>query len=328
MRGLIRLGMLLPAIGAGAGTLALSLWPIGEAEPPAFPTGDALAGAYLARASGCVSCHTNFDAGGPALGGGVPLDTPFGSFVPPNITPHPQAGIGKWTIQDFAQAVRQGVAPDGRPYYPVFTYSFYAGFTDQQIADLWEAFRTIPAVAEPAEDHDVGFPFSIRAGLKLWRAAYLDKPETDALMGSSDAWNRGRLLVEGPAHCAACHTGRSLAGGLKASKRFAGNDRLPGGSRAPSIRAADLTERGWSVGNLAYALKTGILPDGDAFGGSMAEVVRNGTAMLTDADRTAIATYLLDPAGTGRPADPAPVSATVPVAAAMDHSNMDMASAE
>lgn len=323
MRGLIRFSVIVPAILAGFGAGVLALWPIGAPEPAAFPLGDAERGAYLARASGCVSCHTNAAAKGLALAGGAPLDTPFGTFVPPNITPHTSAGIGDWTIQDFARAVRQGVSPEGEPYYPVFTYSFYAGFTDQEIADLWEAFRTVPPVADAAPAHDVGFPFSFRSGLKLWRAAYLDAPDTDALMGTSSPWNRGRLLVEGAAHCAACHTGRTLAGGLDDSARFAGNDRLPGGSKAPPILAADLLAGGWTVVNLAYALQSGLLPNGDAFGGSMAEVVAEGTSYLTDADREAIATYLLDPDGSGDIPEPAPPATETPMTG-MDHPQMEM----
>ncbi len=169
----------------------------------------------------------------------------------------------------------------------------------------------------------MGFPFSFRSGLKLWRAAYLDAPETDALMGTSSPWNRGRLLVEGAAHCAACHTGRTLAGGLDASARFAGNDSLPGGSKAPSILTADLLEGGWTVANLAYALQSGLLPNGDAFGGSMAEVVAEGTSYLTDADREAISQPTCSTptaAGTSRNlrlchGDPM---------AGMDHSQMEM----
>ena len=322
MRGLIRLAIATGVVLGGTGALSLHYWPIGEDAPAYFPKGDAVRGAYLARASGCVSCHTNFEEDGLALAGGAPLDTPFGTFTPPNITPHPDAGIGSWTIQDFAEAVRQGISPDGKPYYPVFTYSFYANFTDQEIADLWEAFRDVPAVAQAAEEHDVGFPFSFRGGLKLWRARYLEAPVDDALMGMSDSWNRGRQLVEGPTHCAACHTGRNLAGGLKASEAFAGNDDLPGDNSAPSILAPDLAANGWTIANLSYALKLGILPSGDAFGGSMAEVVTNGTSFLTDADRTAIATYLLDPDGTG--ALPAQVAQDAPAAGTVDHSNMDM----
>lgn len=328
MRGLIRLAMILPGATAGAGAGILALWPIGEAERSAFPAGDPERGAYLARTSGCVSCHTNVSAKGPALAGGAPLDTPFGTFIPPNITPDRSAGIGTWTIQDFAKAVRQGVSPEGKPYYPVFTYSFYSGFTDQDIADLWEAVRTVPPVAEAAPPHDVGFPFSFRSGLKLWRAAYLETPDTSALMGTASAWNRGRLLVEGAAHCAACHTGRTLAGGLDEAARFTGNDSLPGGSKAPSILAPALLARGWTVANLAYALKSGLLPNGDAFGGSMAEVVAEGTSFLTEFDREAIATYLLDPEGrgvVGTLTPTAPVQTVAdPTMAGMDHSQMDM----
>lgn len=323
MRGLIRFSVILPGVVAGVSAGILALWPIGMAEPAAFPAGDAQRGAYLARTSGCVSCHTNAAANGPALAGGAPLDTPFGTFTPPNITPHPDAGIGTWRIQDFAKAVRQGISPAGDPYYPVFTYSFYSGFTDQDIADLWEALRTVPSVAEAAPAHDVGFPFSFRPGLKLWRAAYLETPDTSAFMGTSSPWNRGRLLVEGAAHCSACHTGRTLAGGLDKDERFAGNDSLPGGSKAPSILSADLLARGWTVANLSYALKSGLLPSGDAFGGSMAEVVAEGTSFLTDADRDAIATYLLDPEGRGNISAPAQPTADAPMTG-MDHSKMDM----
>lgn len=323
MRGLIGIAVILPGVAVGVGAGILALWPIGTEEPSVFPAGDATRGAYLARASGCVACHTNTAARGPALAGGAPLDTPFGTFVPPNITPDRVAGIGTWTIQDFAKAIRQGISPSGDPYYPVFIYSFYAGFTDQDIADLWEAVRTVPPVSEAAPPHDVGFPFSFRSGLKLWRAAYLETPDTSALAGASSPWNRGRLLVEGAAHCAACHSGRNLAGGLDPDARFAGNDRLPGGSRAPSILAPDLVQRGWTVKNLAYALKTGLLPSGDAFGGSMAEVVAEGTSFLTDADREAIATYLLDPAGGGDITPPTPPAAEAP-AAGTDPSQLDM----
>jgi mono/diheme cytochrome c family protein len=323
MRGLIRLFVVFPTVVASFSAGVLPLWPIGEAEPTTFPAGDVERGAYLARESGCVSCHTDAKNEGLALAGGAPLDTPFGTFVPPNITPHPDAGIGQWTIQDFARAVRQGVSPEGAPYYPVFTYSFYAGFSDQDIADMWEAFRSVPPVAKAAPAHDVGFPFSFRSGLKLWRAAYLVAPETAALMGTSSPWNRGRLLVEGAAHCAACHTGRTLAGGLDDDARFAGNDRLPGGSKAPSILTEDLLGRGWTVANLSYALKSGLLPNGDAFGGSMAEVVAEGTLYLTDTDREAIATYLLDLEGTGEILAPTPPATDTPMAG-MDHSQMDM----
>jgi len=293
MRGLLRSVILLAAL-AGGGYAGLRAWPIGEDAPRITLDGDARRGAYLARAAGCVACHTDTAVEGPALAGGAPLDTPFGSFAPPNITPDFTHGIGGWSKDDLARALRQGISPEGEPYYPAFPFEFYAGFSDQDIADLWAALATVPAVAETRAESDVGFPFSIRSGLKPWRAAAMREAESAPVLGRSEEWNRGRELVEGAAHCGACHTGRGLLGGLDADS-FGGNDDLPGGSAAPSIRAADLKEGGWTASALAYALETGITPSGDVFGGSMTEVVEQGTSFLDEADRRAIATYLLDP---------------------------------
>ncbi len=289
LRGIITLGVL-----AGGAYAGLRAWPIGGEPSRITLDGDARRGAYLARSSGCVACHTDTAAGGPALAGGAPLDTPFGSFAPPNITPDFAHGIGGWSKDNLARALREGISPDGEPYYPAFPFEFYAGFSDQDIADLWAALATVPPVTATRAENDVGFPFSIRSGLKIWRATALREAETAPVLGRSEEWNRGRELVEGAAHCGACHTGRGLLGGLD-DRPFGGNGDLPGDSVAPSIRAADLKEEGWTASALAYALETGITPSGDAFGGSMAEVVEQGTSFLDETDRRAIAAYLLEP---------------------------------
>ena len=280
----------------GMGVVAATIaWPISIEVGKLTLTGDVQRGAYLARASGCIACHTNFEAGGAQLAGGVKLDTPFGALYSVNLTSDPDFGIGDWTIEEFAKAVRQGISPEGEAYYPAFTYPFYANFSDQDIADLWAAFQTVPPVAEAAPEHEMPFPFNQRWGLKLWRAAFLKPPYTDPVPGNDDVWNRGRELVGGATHCAACHTARNFLGGRKSSKEhFAGNPNLPGGSKAPAIDYETLRKRGWTVDTLAYALETGIMPDGDTFGGSMSEVVQQGTRFLTQEDRQAIATYLMD----------------------------------
>ena len=321
---LIRTTLALGAAVALASAGALWAWPIGEPERLGALQGDAWRGAYLARAGGCVACHTA--PGGAALAGGAPLDTPFGTFVPPNITPDPAGGIGGWTLDEFAVAVRQGVAPEGHAYYPAFVYEFYRNFTDQDVADLFAAIQSVPPVAEAAAPHDVGFPFNLRFGLKLWRAAFLSEPYVTPVMGRSELWNRGQALVEGASHCAACHTGRNLLGGLDADERMAGSDALPGGETAPSIRRDDLLARGWTPTNLAYALRTGVAPDGDALGGAMAEAIHQGTSFLDEADREAIAAYLLDVDEMGTAIassepEPAPMEGMGDMAG-MDHSAM------
>lgn len=293
MRRFLRLFSGVAVLGA-AGLGVVIAWPVGSAVAPIATEGNVDRGAYLARASGCIACHTNFEAGGAPLAGEAPLETPFGTFYPPNLTTNPEHGLGDWTAEQFAKAVRQGIGPDGTPYYPSFPYTFYADFSDQDIADLWAAFQTVPPVDEPAPENDVGFPFDQRWGLKLWRAAFFYDPVTEPDESRSNAWNRGKELVNGAAHCAACHTPRNFAGRRDLSARFTGNAQLPGGSKAPAIRPEDLAKNNWTVSNLAYALQTGITPSGDAFGGSMAEVVREGTRFLTPADREAMALFLLN----------------------------------
>lgn len=279
---------------AGAAALTAILWPIGSPVSLNAAAGDANRGAYLARMSGCIACHTNAEAGGAPLAGGLALPTPFGTFYSPNLTTDETYGIGAWTVEEFAMAVRQGVSREGKPYYPAFPYPFYSKLTDQDIVDLWAAFQTVPPVAEPSKAQDMKFPFDFREGLKLWRAAFLDTKPFEPEPGRSDMWNRGKYIVEGPAHCGACHTPRNFAGARQAELRLHGSDSLPDGGKSPPITSGVLEEKGWNVSNLAYALKTGIQPDGDAFGGSMGEVVRDGTSFLSNDDLTAIATYLME----------------------------------
>ncbi|MCZ0812502.1 MAG: c-type cytochrome [Pseudomonadota bacterium] len=284
---------------AGLGGASLVVWPIGEAPELSEREGDAQRGAYLARAGGCIACHSDPGSGRPALTGGAPIETAFGQFVPPNITPHETSGIGAWTIDDFARAVRQGVAPDGAPYYPAFPYAFYSHLTDQDIADMWAAFRGVSAQAATARENDLVFPFNLRFGLKLWRAAFHETPPTEPVAERSETWNRGRWLVNGLAHCGACHTDRNLAGGRRPGRYLAGSDDLPGGGKAPSVLSGDLHEAGWTVSSLAFGLKSGVMPDGDTFGGGMGEIVRHTTSWLSQADREAMAAFLMDKDMTG-----------------------------
>lgn len=284
------LGCVAVAVAAGA----VVLWPLAAEDRPIRLEGDVNRGAYLARMSGCIACHTNAAKGGAPLAGGLSLETEFGIFYSPNLTTDKQFGIGSWSVGQFATAVRTGIAPSGEPYYPAFPYPFYSKFSDQDIADLWAAFQTVPPVKNASKSQDLRFPFSFRPGLKLWRAMFLElspfQPETD----KSELWNRGKFIVEGPAHCGACHTPRNIAGARQAELRLHGAEGLPDGGKSPPITASQLKGKGWTVSSLKYALKTGVLPDGDAFGGSMSEVVRDGTSFLSDADLTAIATYLLN----------------------------------
>ena len=191
-----KLGLLLIAALAlsGAAFITLDQWSIGRDPDLEALKGVPERGAYLARMAGCIACHTNIKDGGKPLAGGLALKTDFGTFYSPNLTTHKAEGIGGWTVNDFAKAVRQGVSPDGKPYYPAFPYPFYAKLSDQDVADLWAAFQTVPAVNETSRQQDLAFPFNVRASLKIWRALFFDQMPFMPKEGKSEMWQRGQYI--------------------------------------------------------------------------------------------------------------------------------------
>ena len=255
--------------------------------PPHNP--DLANGRTMLYAGGCPACHaTPGQDDLTRLGGGAAIKTGFGTFYAPNISPDPNDGIGRWSESDFSTALAQGTSPSGTHYYPVFPYASYRNMTLADARDLFAYLRTLPAVATPSRPHDVPFPFSLRRVIGVWKLLFVGasfRPDPS----QSAAWNRGAYLVNGPGHCAECHSPRNALGGIKAGQRFAGGPDEDGEGWVPNITQKALGD--WSQKDIAYMLETGDTPDGDSVGGSMTKVVKN-TAQLSAADRDAIATYV------------------------------------
>jgi len=250
-------------------------------------------GEYIFHASGCETCHTDTAGKGQPLAGGRALKTPFGTFRTPNITSDPTHGIGKWSEADFIRAMREGRSPSGDHYYPAFPYPAYTKMTDADMKDLRAYMLTLPASSQSNLPHDLGFPFNIRWGVMVWKWLNFTPGPLPAVAGKDDVWARGRYLIEALGHCAECHTPRDWLGGLVTSKWMAGSADGAEGESAPNITPDLATGIGeWSEEDIAFALQLGMKPDGDSFGGLMAEVVENGTGKLTDDDRAAMAAYL------------------------------------
>lgn len=290
------LGLLL--LGVGAGSCWLFFDPRISSRVEIDLVGDSQRGAYVLRLAGCVACHTNSRADGAFLAGGALIETEFGVFYPPNITPHLDEGIGTWSRADFFAALTRGKSPEGSSYYPAFPYTFYTRMKDQDIADLWAALKQVtPAKSTPGTT-DLGFPFSQRILLSPWRKLFFRFGAEFPPDGHSPAWERGRYIVEGPGHCGACHTPRNLLGARKGHQPLAGSSSGPGGERVPPITREALVQNGWSSEDIVFALEIGLTPEGDFLGGSMGQVVREATSHLTKEDLQAIAIYLLMPAVT------------------------------
>ena len=251
-------------------------------------------GAYVFHAAGCNSCHAAPKAKGEEklrLGGGLALPTPFGTFRAPNVSPHPEDGIGGWSALDFVNAVMRGVAPDGSHYYPAFPYLSYQRMRIEDVLDLKAYMDTLPAVAGKAPGHDLPLALRLRRGLGLWKLLYMDYQPFRPEPGTPDQLNRGAYLVEGPGHCGECHTPRNRLGAPDPARAFSGGPDPDGEGNFPNITPHADGIGDWSVGDIKTALRTGLLPDFETLGGDMVPVQEN-MAELSDADREAIAVYL------------------------------------
>ena len=255
-------------------------------------------GRLMLFAGGCRSCHATPEAPGepqsndPAsirLGGGLALKSPFGTFYTPNISSDRQDGIGAWSEAQFVTAMMKGTSPAGEHYYPAFPYTSYQRIRLDDLRDLFAVLRTLPPVQGRVRDHDLPFPFGFRRGLGLWKLLFLNGKPFRPDVTQSPEWNRGAYLVNGPGHCAECHSPRNFLGGIEAAERFAGGPNPEGQGWVPNITQAGLKD--WSADDIAELLASGATPDGDSVGGSMAAVVRN-TSQLPAEDRQAMATYL------------------------------------
>ncbi|MEX0807226.1 MAG: cytochrome c [Dongiaceae bacterium] len=248
-------------------------------------------GAYLFAAAGCAGCHTDVENDGPPLAGGRALETPFGIFYSPNITPDPDTGIGDWTEADFLRALRDGKAPDGSTYFPVFPYTSFTLMADADIADMWAYLRSVDPVSRENRAHEAAFPFGWRGLLPIWQWLHLEPGPMAPDQGAAIA--RGAYLVNALGHCGECHTPRGAMGALDRDRWLAGTDEGPEGGKIPNITPDPETGIGaWSDDEILRVLESGMLPDFDVVGGGMAEVVRNSTSKLTDEDRVAIVAYL------------------------------------
>ena len=268
-----------------------------EANPDYAP--DLTNGKTLFWVGGCASCHAHPGAEGDEklkLGGGLELDTPFGVFRVPNISPDLETGIGEWSDLDFINAMKHGVSPDGEHYYPAFPYTSYQHITIEDLIDLKSYLFSLPPVSETVADHNLGFPFSIRRGLGLWKMMYFSANVPENNLSESEDIERGRYLVKGPGHCGVCHTPRDQFGGEISDRFLSGAKALEEGKGEAAGRIPNITPHAdgiadWSLQDISYALESGFKPDFDSFGGSMVDVQEN-LSKISAEDRQAIAAYL------------------------------------
>jgi len=246
-------------------------------------------GEYVARAAGCLSCHT--EPGGKAFAGGAAIKTPFGDLYAPNITGD-KSGIGGWEQQDFERAVRAGVRKDGALLYPGMPYTSYAHMSRDDMAALWNYLRLMPMVSHAPRQAALIFPFNLRPGLAIWQSLYYKPTAFTPQSTKSEAWNRGHYLVESLGHFNTCHS--SLNSAARSEDAHMTQAQLTGWY-VPTLQNDPLAPvTRWKTEEVASFLQSGHAPGSEG----PATPVHDSLTHLTDTDRLAMATYLKDPLAT------------------------------
>lgn len=284
LKSLLIVGLILAVVSA------LLFWPLTRPialSPSDLPDhrADPANGEQMFIAGGCTSCH------GDNLEGGLGLESDFGTFHVPNISPDPDTGIGLWSTLDLVNAMMLGTSPEGRHYYPSFPYPSYTRMKVQDIIDLKAYLDTRKAVRHDVPPNELKFPWNMRRAIGLWKVLYLKQQPVVSVDPAEALIERGRYLAEGPGHCGECHTARNFIGGPHLADWLAGGPNPEGEGRVPNITPNRDGLGSWSESDIAYYLESGFTPDFDTVGGSMVKVQEN-MALLQEQDRKAIAAYL------------------------------------
>jgi mono/diheme cytochrome c family protein len=287
------IGSVLAALAVGGTVIAFAVawWPAIAAIDPAaqssFEADQVKRGRALAAIGNCSNCHTMRE--GKDFAGGVPVPTPFGTVFSSNITPDAETGIGRWSEAAFRRAMHDGVDREGRHLYPTFPYDHFTNVSDEDDRALYAYLMTREPVHAAAPANRLSFPFDQRPLIAGWKLLFLRRETFHPDQSKSAEWNRGAYLVEGLAHCGACHTPRNALGAERASAPFAGGD--VENWRAYAINARSPSPVLWDADALFSYLRDGWHPDHGTARGPMAQVVAN-LSSVGPGDVHAIATYM------------------------------------
>jgi mono/diheme cytochrome c family protein len=287
-------------VGGAAAAFAIAWRPaIAAIDPPnpqSFDSNLVKRGRELAAIGNCSDCHTM--RGGKSFAGGLPVPTPFGAIFSSNITPDPETGIGRWSETAFRRAMRSGVGRDGEHLYPTFPYDHFTNVSDEDDAALYAFLMTREPVRAPARENQLAYPLDYRVLVAGWKLLFLHRGTYRPDTTRSAEWNRGAYLVEGLAHCGACHTPRNALGAERVSASFAGGD--VDNWHAYPINAQSPSPVPWDADALFAYLRDGSHPDHGTARGPMAQVAGNLTS-VPSSDIRAIAVYMADVFGAPTP---------------------------
>ncbi len=286
----------LAVAGAAAAWVLSAPNPLPETAVPAH-TPDLANGKVMYNAAGCFSCHKpgpDLKDADPALpSGGMALKTPVGVFYPPNLTPDPETGLGKWTDLEFLNAVQRGLSPEGQHLIPAFPYTSYVHMKPEDVLDIRAYLASLPPVVSPEKPAEIPAPWLLRRGVGLWKHLGLDTTPWQPDPAQSASWNRGSYIANAPGHCNECHTPRNIFMVMDMSRQFEGGPHPEGQGKVPSLR--DLIGRGKykDAADLTLAFQNGELFGYENMSSGGMGAVQTNLSKLPQADVEALADYIV-----------------------------------
>ena len=249
----------------------------------------------LFRVAGCVGCHSPPFPEAKHLGGNRDLPTVFGRFYAPNISPDRDDGIGDWSEEDFFRAMRKGISPEKKAYWPTFPYMAYTKMSDADIKAIWAYLKSQKPVKGKTKPKELNPNYRFPGLINIWRWMEFQEGEYQPDPSLSAEANRGRYLSQAVAYCDQCHTPRNSLGRLVKKYYMAGGSN-PGKSEVHPNLTPHM-EKGigtWSSEDIVRFLSTGEKPDGTMADHDqvMAEKIEDSYAYFSDSDKAAIAAYL------------------------------------
>ena len=178
----------------------------------------------------CADCHSGTNADSlialgqeVSLAGGYEFDMPIGKIYTRNITPDSTTGIGRYSDQQIARALRYGVGPDGRAF---FDFMPFHNTSDEDLAAIISYLRAQKPVKKEIPEHE----FNTMG--KVVRA-FLIKPvgpdgEVPVSVKKDSSAEYGKYLALAVSNCAGCHTKRDMMTGGYTGELFAGGLEIEG----------------------------------------------------------------------------------------------------
>ena len=254
-------------------------------------------GTYLVKATGCAVCHTAIGPNGPdlehAFAGGLEMPDKFGTWRTPNITPDKNTGIGNWTDDQIAAAIREGVRPDGSGIYAIMPFMNYAAMSDDDVKAIVAFLRQVKPVQNVvAPNRELKMPKGPPPNLVELQAARASGDAT-----SDDPLKRGSYLAS-LMLCSHCHwtpgkdftpqPGKMFSGGLPIQVPMLGTGTLVGKNITSDLETGIGK---WTEDQIYAAIKTMMKPDGKQIQGPML-FLQSQWSQLDDKDLHAVAAFI------------------------------------